>query len=172
MRQDYAASSFDYGDVLGAATFRRGLSDSLTGGVHAEAQMGGSYAVGADAAWQAGTLGIVSTQVALGGDAADSGWLAGVGLEHNGPRLTAYLHTQFSSRNFSQLGASLFEATPKQRTFGGIGFDFDTYGSLQFAYGMQSFYDDATVATLGLSYSLSLQRFGYLGALSLEVDVE
>ncbi len=64
-RQDYGSSSFAYGDVLGAATFRRGLSDSLTGGVHAEAQMGGSYAVGADAAWQAGTLGIVSTQLAV-----------------------------------------------------------------------------------------------------------
>ena len=120
--------------------------------------------------WQAGSLGIVSTQVAMGGDAADSGWLAGVGLEHNGRRLSAYLQTQFSSRNFSQLGASLFESTPRQRTFAGIGLNFDTHGTLQFAYGLQSFYDADTVATLGLSYSLSLQRFGYLGLFATHAD--
>ena len=51
-----------------------------------------------------------------------------------------------------------------------MGFDFDAYGTLQLAYGMQSFHDAATVATFGLSYSLALQRFGYLGLFATHTD--
>ena len=110
-----------------------------------------------------GTLGIVTAQVATGGDSADNGWLAGIGLEHSGSRLTAYLQTQFTSPGFSQLGAGLFESAPSQRTFGGIGLNFGTHGSLQMAYGLQSFHDAPSVETVGLSYSLSLRDYGYLG---------
>ena len=163
VRQDYGSSSFDYGDLLGAATIRRGINDTLTAGLHAEAQMQGSYALGADVALQAGTLGIVTAQAATGGDNDDSGWLAGVGVEHNGPRLTAYLQTRFTSQAFSQLGASLLGSAPRQRTFGGIGFDFDARGSLQMAYGLQRFHDAPSIETVGLSYALSLRDYGYLG---------
>ena len=51
-----------------------------------------------------------------------------------------------------------------------MGFDFDAYGTLQLAYGMQSFHDAASVATFGLSYSLALQRFGYLGLFATHTD--
>jgi outer membrane usher protein len=163
IRQDYGSSSSAYGDVLGAATIRRGLNDTVTAGLHAEAQRHGSYAVGVDAALQAGLLGIVTAQAATGGDADDSGWLAGLGVEHNGPHLTAYLQTQFTSRTFSQPGGSLLESAPRQRTFGGIGFNFAASGSLQMAYGLQSFHDAPSVETIGLSYSLSLHDYGYLG---------
>ena len=163
IREDYGTQSFNYGDVVGAATYRRGLSNTLTAGARAEAQASGVYAVGADAAVQAGRLGIVSAQVAAGGDGNGSGFLAGVGLEHNGARFSAYAQTQYSTQSFAQLGASALEHTPQQRTFAGIGYDLARFGSVQLAYGLQSYYDSDTVETFGINYSLALGRLGYLG---------
>ncbi len=55
------------------------------------------------------------------------------------------------------------QATPRQRTFGGLGFNFGAYGNAQVAYGLQSFYDSETVETVGINYSIALGMLGYLG---------
>jgi len=67
IREDYGHRSFAYGDMLGVASYRRGVTDTLTAGARAEAQANGIYALGADAAWQAGVAGIVNAQIAAGG---------------------------------------------------------------------------------------------------------
>ncbi|HEX9206609.1 MAG TPA: fimbria/pilus outer membrane usher protein [Steroidobacteraceae bacterium] len=163
LRENYGTDSFAYGDLIGAATYRRGLTDTFTAGARVEAQGNGTFALGADTAWQAGTLGIVTAHAAAGGDGNQSGFLGGLGLEHNGRYVSAYAQTQYATREFLQLGASALQRTPRQRTFAGLGFDFAHYGNVQLAYGLQSFYDSASVATLGLNYSLTLGRLGYLG---------
>ncbi len=38
VRQDYGTRSFGYGDMIGVASYRRGLTDTLTGGTRAEAR--------------------------------------------------------------------------------------------------------------------------------------
>jgi outer membrane usher protein len=163
IREDYGLRSFAYGDMLGVASYRRGITDTLTAGARAEAQANGIYALGADAAWQAGMAGIVNAQVAAGGDSAGAGFLAGLGIEHSGDRISAFAQTQYASRSFVQSGMADLLYKPRQRTFAGMGFDFGRRGNLQVAYGLQSFYDSATVQTLGLSYSLSMGALGYLG---------
>ena len=163
LRENYGAESFDYGDLIGSATYRRGLTNTLTAGTRLEAQGNGTFAVGADSAWQAGGLGIVTTHVAAGGDGNQSGFLGGIGLEHNGRYISTYAQTQYATREFLQLGTSALERTPRQRTFAGLGFDFARYGNVQLAYGLQSFYDAESVQTLGLNYSLTVGRLGYLG---------
>jgi outer membrane usher protein len=163
LREDYGTDSFAYGDPVGSATYRRGLTNTLTAGTRVEAQGNGTFAIGADSAWQAGTLGIVTAHVAAGGNGSQSGFLGGIGLEHNGRYVTAYAQTQYATQEFQQLGTSALERTPRQRTFAGLGFDFARYGNVQLAYGLQSFYDDASVETLGLNYSLTLGRLGFLG---------
>jgi outer membrane usher protein len=149
--------------MLGVASYRRGITDTLTAGARAEAQANGIYALGADAAWQAGIAGIVNAQLAAGGDSEGAGFLAGLGIEHSGDRFSAFAQTQYASRSFVQSGMADLLYKPRQRTFAGMGFDFGRRGSMQVAYGLQSFYDSATVQTLGLSYSLSLGALGYLG---------
>jgi outer membrane usher protein len=163
IREDYGLHSFAYGDMLGVASYRRGITDTLTAGARAEAQANGIYALGADAAWQAGMAGIVNAQVAAGGDSSGAGFLAGLGIEHSGDRFSAFAQTQYASRSFVQSGMADLLYKPRQRTFAGMGFDFGRRGNLQAAYGLQSFYDSATVQTLGLSYSLSIGALGYLG---------
>lgn len=163
IRQDYGDRSFGYGDALGVASYRRGITDTFTGGTRVEIQGNGIYAAGADAAWQAGLAGILTAQVAAGGDGAGTGVLAGLGIEHSGERFSAYVQTQYASRMFVQSGMADLTYRPRQRAFAGLGYDLGRNGNVQVAYGLQSFYDSDTVQTFGLSYSLSLGSLGYVG---------
>lgn len=164
LREDYGASSFAYGDLVGSATWRRGISDTLTTGARFEAQADGTLAAGVDAAWQAGQLGVVTGHLVAGGDTGDAGYLAGAGIERSGTRISAYAQTQFASAGFRQVGmGGALERAPRQRTFAGLGFDLRRFGNLQFAYGLQTFHDADALQTLGLSYSVTLGSLGYLG---------
>ncbi len=149
--------------MIGVASYRRGLTDTLTGGTRAEAQANGIYALGADAAWQAGYVGILTAHLATGGDSDGAGFVTGVGVEHGGERFSAFAQTQYASRSFVQTGMAGLQTTPRQRTFGGLGFNFGAYGNAQVAYGLQSFYDSETVETVGINYSVALGMLGYLG---------
>ena len=161
MREDYGYASNAYGDLVGAATFRRGFSDQFTAEAHAEMQAGGPAALGLNGALQVGELGIVSATMAAGGTDA-IGWLAGLGFEHNGQRSSLFARTQFASESFAQLGSADTEAQPKQRTFVGFGLDFARYGNLQVAYGLQSFWASRRQETIGVSHALTLGDLGFL----------
>jgi outer membrane usher protein len=163
VREDYGTRSFGYGDAIAAGTYRRGVSDTLTAGARAEAQGNGIYALGADAAWRVGYLGIVTGNLATGGDGDGAGFTTGLGVEHSGERFSAFAQTQYASRSFVQSGMAGLPYTPRQRTFGGMGFNFGSYGSGQLAYGLQSYYDSETVRTIGLNYSVALGTLGYVG---------
>jgi outer membrane usher protein len=163
VRGDYGTRSFGYGDMIGVASYRRGLSNTLTAGTRAEAQANGIYALGADAAWQAGYVGILTAHLATGGDSDGAGFTTGIGVEHSGQKFSAFAQTQYASRSFIQTGMAGLQYTPRQRTFGGLGFNFGEYGNARVAYGLQSFYDSETVETVGINYSVALGRLGYLG---------
>lgn len=161
LREDYGIASNVYGDLVAAATYRRGFTDQFTAEAHAEMQAGGAAAVGLDAAWQAGTLGILSATLAAGGT-DDMGWLAGFGFEHNGQRTSLFARSQFASESFAQLGSVELDDRQKQRTFVGFGLDFARFGNLQVAYGLQSFWSRPSQETIGVSHALTLGDFGYL----------
>jgi outer membrane usher protein len=162
IRNDYALESFAYGDPFAAATFRRGFTDSFTAEVHAEAQADGANAIGVDAAWQLGTLGVLSATSAVGTDQNDSGWLAGIGIERSTRRVHVFGRTQLASEHFVQIGLSGLAPRPKQRTFAGGGLNLDRFGTVQLAWGYQSYWDSQRVETLGATYSLTLGAWGYV----------
>lgn len=162
IREDYALESFRYGELLASGTFRRGFSDTFTAEVRAEAQVGGARALGIDTAWQLGTLGVLSATAAVGANSDESGWLAGLGIERSGRRTHLFARTQLASEDFVQIGAAALAGRPKQRSFAGAGVDLARYGSLQLAYGQQSFWGSDRVRTLGLSYSVSAGAYGFV----------
>ena len=162
IRNDYAIESFAYGDPFAAATFRHGITDSFTAEVHAETQTGHANAVGVDAAWQLGAVGVLTATTAFGSDQNDSGWLAGIGAERSGHRVHVFGRAQLASAKFVQIGLSEFEPRPKQRTFAGVGIDLERFGTVQFAYGHQSFWDSNPVETLGASYSVTMGAYGFV----------
>ena len=161
IREDYALRSNAYGSLLLSGTFRRGMTDRFTAEVHAEGQPGGARAAGLDTAWQVGTIGILSFTAAVGGE-ADVGWLGGAGFEHSGPSFNVFARTRYTSQDFAQIGSSGQADRPKQRSFGGLGFNLGRRGSLQFAYGRQSNWSSASSETVGLSHSVTLGGYGYL----------
>jgi outer membrane usher protein len=161
IREDYALRSNAYGDLVMAGTFRRGVTDRFTAEVHAEGQAGGASAAGVDTAWQVGTLGVLTLTAAAGGD-EEIGWLAGVGFERSAERLSVFARTQYASEDFAQLGTSLQLARPKQRSFGGLGFNFGDYGNLQLSYGLQTHWSSPRTETFGLSHSVTVGDYGYL----------
>lgn len=163
VRQDYGTHSFSYGDAIGVAAYRRGISNTLTAGARAEAQGSGIYALGGDAAWQAGQAGILTAQLAAGGDGSLAGVLAGVGVERSGETVSAFAQLQYATRDFVQSGMAELLYRPKQRSFAGLGFNLGQYGNAQLAYGRQTYYDSDTVGTVGLNYSIGLGTLGYLG---------
>jgi outer membrane usher protein len=162
IREDYALRSNAYGDLVMAGTFRRGITDRFTAEVHAEGQADGASAAGVDTAWQVGTIGILTLTAAAGGD-DDIGWLGGVGFEHNGHPVSVFARTLYASEDFAQLGTSVQRDRPKQRSFGGLGFNLAQYGNLQFSYGQQTNWSSPTTETLALSHSVTLGAYGYLG---------
>jgi len=162
IREDYGLESFAYGELLAAGTLRRGITDTLTAELHGETQVDGASALGLDTAWQLGTLGVITVTTAAGADDDDSGWLAGLGVESSGRRLDLFARTQLASERFVQVGRSELEPRPKQRSFAGVGVDLARLGSLQFAYGRQSYWDAQGIETLGVSYSLALRNHGFI----------
>ena len=164
IRQDYATKSNNYGNAVGAATWRRGITDSFTAEVHGEAQSDGAAAGGAGGAVRMGTLGVVSANAAIGGNGNGLGWLGGFGFESSSRSLSLYARTLYASESFAQLGDDFLHARPRSRIFGGLGFNLSRFGSLQFAYGRQSNWDAPGAQTFGLGYTLGL---GYLGTLNL-----
>jgi len=162
IRSDYGLRSNDYGDLVLAGTYRRGFSDQVTAEVHAESQAGGASAAGVDAALKIGSAGIVSLTAAAGGDDA-FGWLGGIGFERNGGRMSVFARTQFASEDFAQLGTATLDDKPKQRSFAGVGFYLGSFGNLQVSYGRQTNWSSPTNETIGISHSVTLGRYGYLG---------
>ncbi len=162
IREDYTRRSNAYGDFMMSGTFRRGITDHLTTELHAEGESGGAGAVGIDAALQAGTIGVATLTGALGGD-GNLGWLGGIGFQRAGPRLSVFAQTRYTSEQFEQLGTAARVDRPKQRTFGGFGFTLGEYGNLQLSYGRQSYWTRTSAEVFGLSHSVTLGNFGYLG---------
>ncbi|MFO1406077.1 MAG: fimbria/pilus outer membrane usher protein [Steroidobacteraceae bacterium] len=161
IREDYTARSNEYGNVVAAATFRRGFTDHFTAEVHAEGEQDGATAIGTDASLQVGTLGIVSATAAVGGQDG-YGWLGGIGIERNGPHLSVFARTRYTSADFAQLGTQDEEYHPRQRSFAGVGWNFGRPGNLQLTYGTQSNWSGPRTSALGLSYSATLGDYGYL----------
>jgi outer membrane usher protein len=161
IREDYGTRSNAYGDAVVSGTFRRGITDEFTAEVHAEGEAGGAAAVGLDAALQVGDLGIASVTAAAGGDGT-LGWLAGAGIERNGPRFSVFARLRYASEDFAQLGTLEQQDRPKQLSFGGFGMTLGRYGNAQLSYGLQSYWTGPTAETVGLSHSVTLGKFGYL----------
>lgn len=171
IREDYAMQSNAYGDLVAAATFRRGFTDTFTGEVHAEGQADGAIAAGLDAAWQLGTLGIVTLTAAAGGEDG-AGWLAGAGFERSASVVSLFARTRYDSEDFAQLGTSAQLTKPRLRTFGGLGFNLERFGNLQLSYGVQTNWDSPRTETFALGHSVMIGYHGYLSFIASHTSGE
>ena len=152
-----------YGDAFGAATWRQGLSASLTGEARLELQPG-RRAGGAELAGLLGTWAVARVAAAAAsGDRQgvhESGHLFKAGIERSTARGGATLQYEYASRKFAPFGEGLGPATVNQRardrwlvSLGGSLWAAVSGGA---SIVSQTRWDGERVKLLGLSLSLPL----------------
>jgi outer membrane usher protein len=80
LRENFGLKSNDYGPLLGSATWRHGLTSTLTGEIHVEAMHQGPYAAGVDLAQAIDHWAVITADLAVGGQPANSGLVVNPGL--------------------------------------------------------------------------------------------
>lgn len=105
LRRQFSLESNQYGSFFAAGTHRLGLTNRLTGELRAQLT-GDLQTAGAGATYNWRDIGIVDSALALSHGPAGDGALFGLGLERTGRPLGFSLHTQITSRDFTQLGTS------------------------------------------------------------------
>lgn len=155
IREDYGLESFRYGAALASASYRRGLTDALTVEGHAEWLERAQHAAGVDLAAAAGRWGIATLTLANGGDAGGSGWLSGIGFQHQGRNLSFLADFEQASRGFRQVGDTSFAMSPlRQRMLAQVGDSLGRGGSLSLAWASETFESSPAQRILSLSYDV------------------
>lgn len=163
IRNDYATASDHYGATLGAASYRRGITDALTLEGHAEYLVHDAHAAGLDAAIGIGKIGVLNLTSAFGGDGAGSGWLTGIGVERRAARLSFVASNFWAGGNFAQVGQPADSSTRvRERSLVQTGMSFGRFGSASLAYVRQVYRDTPTQQTMSFTQSVGLGRSGTL----------
>jgi outer membrane usher protein len=170
VRENYGVSSDDYGPLLASATWRRGLTELTTGEIHAEALHGGPEAVGLDIAHALDRWAVVTLDLAVGGESANSavpgaaaqpatsGTYAALGIQHVDERFSLVLQAQHASSGFRHVGDVNGVATPLERNIAQAGWNLAHAGSLQLAFVAQRNPNDTHQQAISLTYQVNVGR--------------
>jgi outer membrane usher protein len=165
VRENFGVRSVDYGAWLATGTWRRGVTERLTGEAHAEALAGQTtWGLGAD--YLVPQLGTLSSYLARSQSQADSGSMAQIGIDRMTPTWSFGARTQRTSSGFAQLGLSEPTALPAQVSSANLSYVMGHQGTLGLAYVSQISHqaDDAKIASV--SYSVGV---GQAATLSVAV---
>ena len=173
VRENFGLQSGDYGPWLASGTYRRGLSDRLTGELHAEA-MSGQTTLGLGADTLLPRLGTLNAYAAASQSRTGRGALLLLGFDRQAPRWSFAARTQRNSANFAQLGLPESQPAVVQVSSVNLSYAAAGGGSLGIALIEQRNrppFDAAAAASPGavargrlasLSYSVSLGSFAAL----------
>ncbi|WP_157040182.1 fimbria/pilus outer membrane usher protein [Polaromonas naphthalenivorans] len=177
LRTGYGESSA-YGDSFGAATWRQGLSRSLTGEGRVELQAkrraAGVELAGLLGDWAAGRVALAASNSSTQG-MAEHGHLLQLGVERSTPRGGGALQYEHASRGFAPFGEAIGPMAVAQRararwlaSLGGA-----VWGPVSggLSYVSQTRWDGDRVKTAGLSFNLPLwQRASLSLSLNKRLD--
>jgi outer membrane usher protein len=170
LRENFGLDSDDYGTAVASATWRRGLTSTLTGEIHAEAVHDGPHAAGIDVAQALDHWAIVTLDLAVGGQPASLGFLGGLpqpatsgtyaalGFQHADEHFSFVLQTQHATAGFRDVGDVGAVPQPLERNIAQAGWNLGRAGSLQAAFVSQRNYDDTHQQTVGLTYQVNVGR--------------
>lgn len=165
-REDFGVESFGYGRAVASATWRHGLTASLTGEVRGEATKD-HVAAGGAVDWLAGRLGTLSATAALSeARAAGAGWLAGVAYSYQAAEASMTMRARWTSPDWRQAGTTELSPVPRSEIAASASARLGRFGSLNAAYVDQRFRTrrDNEFASLGwsapIAYGASLAIIG------------
>jgi outer membrane usher protein len=161
-RQNFGSASSDYGPGFATATFSRGLTDQLTGQVHAEL-MPGLADAGVAANYLINEIGVASASTAVsGGGGNGGGALGGVGFQRQTGQFSLNAQAQWTSTAFREIGATAQAPLPLRQLSGSLGYQLDRLGSANVTYVAQDFRSQPNVHVLSLGYSVGLGRWAFM----------
>jgi len=166
VRQDFGQQSDNYGPWLATATLRQGLSDQLTGELHAETTAG-QATLGAGADYLLADVGTMSAYLAGSSRGSDTGGLLLLGIDRLTPRFSVGARAQKTTDGFAQLGSAAGRAGPSQLSSANLSFVLPSIGAVGVAYISQVRGDEPETRVASLSYSVSLAAAASLSVAAL-----
>ncbi|HEX8011337.1 MAG TPA: fimbria/pilus outer membrane usher protein [Casimicrobiaceae bacterium] len=161
-RNNFGSESNDYGHAVASATYRRGLTDQLTGEIRGEAARNLGVA-GVSASYLITGIGVASATAAASGGSAGSGALGGAGFQRQTGQLSIFAQWLGSSASFRQNGATADSPVPLRQWSASVGYQLDRYGSANVTYVAQDFRTKDSVHILSTGYSVGLGSWAFLG---------
>lgn len=162
IRENFGINSFDYGDRFGAGTYRRGLSERLTGEIHVEAMQGQATA-GGGGDYVLPQIGTFSLYAAGSSSGSNNGAMLQLGIDRQTRPWSLGARTQWMSRGFSQIGAQigqpLQKSPPIRSSSFNISYAAGAGSAIGIAYVSQRNRDQRDVRVATLSYSISLGKW-------------
>jgi outer membrane usher protein len=165
-REDFGVSDNHYGPGMAAATYKRGLTEAFTGEVHGEIKPGLADA-GVSGSYLLGNVGLFNATVAASGSDAGTGGLGGVAFERQGRMFSFSAQSQWTTRDFRQLGMAPGQLPRLRQTSTTLGVQLGTWGSVTSTFVDQAARDTAPSRVLSVGYNLPLGRYAQLGVSAL-----
>lgn len=164
-RENYGVRSADYGRWLATGTWRMGVTERMTGEVHAEVLPGqASWGLGAD--FLVPQLGTLSSYLARSQSQTGAGSLALIGIDRMTPTWSFGARTQRVSSGFVQLGMDEPAAVPTQESSANLSYVMGRRGTLGVAYVSQISHQADDVRIASVSYGVGV---GQAATLSVAV---
>jgi len=167
VRENYGINSNDYGNWLGSATYRRGLSKQFTGEAHAEA-MGSQLAIGGGGDMLFPQFGTVNTYVAVSQNNSASGVLMLLGFDRLASPWSIGARSQWTTISYTQLGLAVSQPAPAQLDSINLSYALHSGGSVGIAYVGQHNREQDDTRFVTLSYNMSLGRISTLNISALQ----
>lgn len=165
LRRSFGTASDDYGELFGAMTWRRGMTDTLTAEAHLEASENRSLAASIGAAANVDRLGIFSLTAVGSSHRIGSGSAWSLAVQRPGQRVTTAVVAQYSSRDFWQVGQLPTDKRSRFSASAIVGVPLGRAGSVNIAYLKRSFHEAASepIEIVTLGWSNVLLRRLYVG---------
>ena len=133
IRSNWGVQSDNYGDLAASATWRRGLSNTITAKLHAEGTPHLAMA-GGGANVTIADLGLLTFDVAASAGSGHQGALIAVGVSRLSGRLSFEASATFASSGFRDIAATAADSVPTLQLNGSVGLSLNRFGSLGIAY--------------------------------------
>lgn len=135
VRDNYGVDSNDYGRFLAVGTYRRGITNNLTLGGHAEVLFD-QQTLGFSANYLLNNYGVATVALAGGHNKSGGGGLLGLGFTRQGPKLSYGFNTSLTTLNYIQLGTQPNTSPPSVVNQLFLGYSLENYGSLSTSFTM------------------------------------
>ncbi len=166
LRENFGINSNDYSEWLSTGTYRRGLNEHFTGELHAE-MMRNLTTVGLGGDYLIPQLGTIGTYVAGSLSKSGNGGLLLFGIDRLAQPWSLGAHTQWISRDFTQVGLQAPQLPPVQLSSINLSYATRNSGSVGIAYVTQYNRDQVNSRIATFSYSVSLGKTGSLSLSAL-----